>query len=210
MLAHPEAVLTLEQTTALEDTLQQLIASTPLPYIIGEWAFYGRQFTVTPAVLIPRPETELLIDLALSYLQENPTRQTVLDVGTGSGCIGITLAAEIPYLQVLAVDISKDAAVFLSTRYSASAARMSRGRRTCGSGGSNVSVDTRTPEERDDDNDEGVPCGICSIPTENRLASPELSVGLPAPVTKTGKYSIPSGFAGAVAVFSSTDTHSQI
>lgn len=74
----------------------------PLAYIIGWREFYGRRFQVTPDVLIPRPETEHLIEAALS---ENEA-QSVLDIGSGSGCICVTLALENPNLSVAAVDIS--------------------------------------------------------------------------------------------------------
>ena len=79
----------------------------PLAYILGQREFYGRDFIVNPAVLIPRPETELLIDLALGLdLPDNPK---VADIGTGSGCIGLSLAAERPAWSVWLSDISADA-----------------------------------------------------------------------------------------------------
>jgi len=78
----------------------------PVAYIIGEREFYGRPFRVTPDVLIPRPETELIIDLALS-MPAAPSR--LIDVGTGSGCLAITLALEFPSAHVVATDISAQA-----------------------------------------------------------------------------------------------------
>ena len=74
----------------------------PFQYIVGRQEFYGRDFHVDPRVLIPRPETEQLIDLALGLLPPGPTR--AVDLGTGSGCIAVTLAAERPDLLVDAVD----------------------------------------------------------------------------------------------------------
>ena len=80
----------------------------PVAYLLGSREFYGRDFAVTPAVLIPRHETELLVELALSKLpkltKEDSTN--LLDLGTGSGCIAITLALEVPHAQVTAVDAS--------------------------------------------------------------------------------------------------------
>lgn len=77
----------------------------PMAYLLGEKEFYGRRFAVTPAVLIPRPETELLVDLALARLHRLRSPR-VLDLGTGSGCIAICLALECPQAAVLAVDRS--------------------------------------------------------------------------------------------------------
>jgi release factor glutamine methyltransferase len=83
---------------------ERRLKGEPLAYILGYREFYGRRFFVTPDVLIPRPETETIINIAKQLL---PT--TVLDVGTGSGCIAITLALELPNAQVSALDISDDA-----------------------------------------------------------------------------------------------------
>jgi len=81
----------------------------PLQHIVGTQAFYGRDFTVTPDVLIPRPETELLVEAALDRLPATEPA-VVVDIGTGSGCIALTLAAERPFAQVHALDVS-DAAL---------------------------------------------------------------------------------------------------
>ncbi|GIV36543.1 MAG: release factor glutamine methyltransferase [Cyclobacteriaceae bacterium] len=92
----------------LREAVERLNRGEPVQYITETAWYYGRKFRVTPAVLIPRPETEELIDVAKSlFPAHNPL--TVLDVGTGSGCIGITLKLEMPYSQVLAMDISHDA-----------------------------------------------------------------------------------------------------
>ena len=80
----------------------------PVAYLLGEKEFYGRRFAVSPAVLVPRPETELLVELALPRLRLRPA-PNVLDLGTGSGCIAITLALECPGATVVAVDRSADA-----------------------------------------------------------------------------------------------------
>lgn len=109
IIAHPEQDLKPEQQAQLTAVETQLENGTPLPYIIGEWTFYGRMFSVTPAVLIPRPETELLIEHALKWLTQNPTKRTALEIGTGSGIIPITLTCEIADLTFTATDISPDA-----------------------------------------------------------------------------------------------------
>jgi len=78
----------------------------PVAYITGEREFYGRVFHVTPDVLVPRPETELIVDLALGI---SPGPSVIVDVGTGSGCLAITLALERPSARVIATDISAPA-----------------------------------------------------------------------------------------------------
>jgi len=84
------------------------IQGEPLQHIIGNWDFFGRTFMVSPHALIPRPETELLVEKVLQFpLPQNPL---ILDAGTGSGVIGITLAMEISGATVVATDISPDAA----------------------------------------------------------------------------------------------------
>lgn len=89
--------------------IQRRSQREPLQYILGHADFFGRRFRVTPDVLIPRPETEQLVARALEWLDARPHATQVLDVGTGSGCIAITLALERPALQVTAMDISKAA-----------------------------------------------------------------------------------------------------
>jgi release factor glutamine methyltransferase len=106
LLAHPEVVLDPQQQAALQAAVERLEQGEPLPYVLGEWEFFGLPFLVTPQVLIPRPETELLVERALTWLRAHPGRRRLLDVGTGSGCIAIALAVNIPDLQALATDIS--------------------------------------------------------------------------------------------------------
>ena len=106
LLAHPEARLTPRQHRRLNRACTQLAHGVPLPYVLGYWHFYGRQFAVTPAVLIPRPETETLVELALAWLRQHPTRRRIADVGTGSGILAVTLAAEIADARITATDIS--------------------------------------------------------------------------------------------------------
>jgi release factor glutamine methyltransferase len=80
----------------------------PIAYIIGEREFYGRTFAVSPAVLIPRPETERLVDEALALLRSSAT-STVVDAGTGSGCLAVTVALECTSVRVIATDTSEAA-----------------------------------------------------------------------------------------------------
>ncbi|HFC09383.1 MAG TPA: peptide chain release factor N(5)-glutamine methyltransferase [Chloroflexi bacterium] len=106
LLAHPEARLTPRQHRRLRRACTRLAQGEPLPYVLGYWHFYGRKFALTPAVLIPRPETETLVELALAWLRQHPTRRRAADVGTGSGIIAVTLAAEIAGACITATDIS--------------------------------------------------------------------------------------------------------
>jgi release factor glutamine methyltransferase len=106
LLAHPEAELDEESRRKLDDALSQLRSGLQLPYVLGEWEFYGLSFCVTPDVLIPRPETELLVETAINWLCAAPGRRCAADVGTGSGCIAVSLAAHVPDLQVAATDVS--------------------------------------------------------------------------------------------------------
>lgn len=80
-------------------------AGEPIAYLLGVREFYGRDFVVTPDVLIPRPETELLIDIAKEKLFAADSAR-ILDLGAGSGCIAVTLALELPWAEVTAVDVS--------------------------------------------------------------------------------------------------------
>ena len=93
----------------LNGFIHRLNKNEPLQYILEEAEFYGRKLRVGPAVLIPRPETELLVKMVVDHFQGNKQEITLLDIGTGSGCIAITLALELPFATVLATDISSDA-----------------------------------------------------------------------------------------------------
>ena len=88
------------------DIIQRINRHEPIQYVLGKAEFYGRGFAVDGSVLIPRPETELLIRAVLKEKKFSPT---ILDIGTGSGCIAITLAVEIPSSEVYAIDISEEA-----------------------------------------------------------------------------------------------------
>ena len=88
----------------IEDAFYERISGVPVQYIVGRQEFYGRYFTVNPDVLIPRPETEFIIEAVLDL--HPPSGSSIIDVGTGSGCIGLTLALEIPEAQVTVTDVS--------------------------------------------------------------------------------------------------------
>lgn len=93
----------------LESDVRRLEDGCPVQYVVGRALFAGRSFRVSPAVLIPRPETEQLCSLVVEAMAERPEGVTVLDVGTGSGCIASTLALDVPHARVSAWDISPEA-----------------------------------------------------------------------------------------------------
>lgn len=111
ILAHPEHELNPEEMLKLAEAMARIYAGVPLPYVIGEWEFYQLLFKVTPDVLIPRPETELLVETAIRWLENNPQRTRVAEAGTGSGCIAVSIAVNIPAAQITAIDISRDALI---------------------------------------------------------------------------------------------------
>lgn len=106
LITRSEHALTTDEAMALRAALHRRMQGEPVAYIAGTREFYGLMFAVTPDVLIPRPETELLVDLALERLQPE---NHVLDLGTGSGAIAVSLAHTRPDINVTAVDISKAA-----------------------------------------------------------------------------------------------------
>jgi release factor glutamine methyltransferase len=107
LLAHPEAEM---NVLAGEVLLQRRERREPLAYILGRREFYGRDFIVREGVLVPRQETEVLVDVALRFLDSRQLeRPRVLDLGTGSGCIAVTLKLERPHADVTAIDISQKA-----------------------------------------------------------------------------------------------------
>ena len=111
--AHSERELTLAELSCASDGLLRRQKHEPVAYIIGSKEFYGHTFQVSPAVLIPRPETETLVSLVKSYLTSShllPEDISIVDVGTGSGCIAISLALELPAItNIFATDISAKA-----------------------------------------------------------------------------------------------------
>jgi release factor glutamine methyltransferase len=109
LYAHSEHELTLEENTRYDKALAERARGVPAQYITGHQEFWGMDFIVSPAVLIPRPETEHLIEAVLGCAARAPSPAEpfrIVDVGTGSGCIAITLAKELPEATVHASDIS--------------------------------------------------------------------------------------------------------
>ena len=118
------------QRQEFRQLVKQRAARHPLQYLLGNWDFYGRQFQLTPAALIPRQETELLVERCLELLDDAPGRWAT-DVGTGSGVIAVTLAAERPRLNVVATDASPEA-LELAARNAADHGVSERVRFACG------------------------------------------------------------------------------
>ena len=121
MYAHPEAPLDAAAAEKYMALLARRAAGEPTQYLTGKQEFWGLEFEVTPAVLIPRPETEHVVEVALERLGEErgikinmrtgqPTpRLQIADIGTGSGCIAVALARELPHAEIVATDISPEA-----------------------------------------------------------------------------------------------------
>lgn len=108
LIARPERHVEEAAAARFADLVARRSRGEPVAYLLGEKEFYGRSFAVSPAVLVPRPETELLVELALTRLRQL-SEPRVLDLGAGSGCIAITLALECPAASLLAVERSADA-----------------------------------------------------------------------------------------------------
>jgi len=109
VLAHTEEIIGREIVLSLEGLVIRLEGGEPLPYVLGTWEFFGLDFEVTTDVLIPRPETELLVERAIALLRglaDENREVNVLEVGTGSGCIAISLAHNVPNCRITASDIS--------------------------------------------------------------------------------------------------------
>jgi len=104
LYTHDDRALGDVEFQKIEDALYERISGVPVQYIVGRQEFYGRYFMVNPDVLIPRPETEYIVEAVLDL--HPPSGSSIIDVGTGSGCIGLTLALEIPEAQVTITDVS--------------------------------------------------------------------------------------------------------
>jgi len=118
VLSHSEQILDEESSILFEKLLLRRIKGEPLQYLTGEKEFYGHVFRVTPDVLIPRPETEILVEKAIELIRSDTSSCVrFADIGAGSGCIAISVACEIPYSFGYAVDIS--AAALSIARYNA-------------------------------------------------------------------------------------------
>jgi release factor glutamine methyltransferase len=105
LLANPEDTLSPEQYVSFERLIARRITHEPIQYITGEQEFFGLPLRVTPAVLIPRPETEHLVEAVLARLDRSAAL-AIVDIGTGSGAIAIALASHLPAARVIATDIS--------------------------------------------------------------------------------------------------------
>ena len=108
LLTHSEAELTAEQSAQFDDWIARRARQEPIQYILGETEFYGLKFRVTPDVLIPRPETEHLVEAVLELVSRDAAVR-ICDVGTGSGAIAVALAHELPRAHLTAVDLSRPA-----------------------------------------------------------------------------------------------------
>lgn len=123
LIAHDDELLPDAITQRFVDWVARRAAGEPVAYLIGWREFYGHRFIVAPGVLIPRPETELLVEQGLAAI-ENIQQPRILDLGTGSGCIAISLALARPDAQVYAVDLSEDALKIATANATALAARV--------------------------------------------------------------------------------------
>jgi release factor glutamine methyltransferase len=106
--AHPEESLPADAAADLASFISRRLAREPLPYITGEIEFYSLPFHITPAAIVPRPETEVLVEAAVARARQIGAG-LVIDVGTGSGALAVVLARELPEARVAAIDLSRDA-----------------------------------------------------------------------------------------------------
>lgn len=109
LFAHDDAVPDAQQIAAFERLVTRRAAGEPVAYLTGLRGFWTLQLQVSPATLIPRPETELLVELALARLPDDGQPRRIADLGTGSGAIALAIASERAHVQVLATDFSADA-----------------------------------------------------------------------------------------------------
>ncbi|PZX92936.1 peptide chain release factor N(5)-glutamine methyltransferase [Flavobacterium aquariorum] len=108
---HPDLEISEEEISVWNSILEQLKLEIPIQYLLGKTSFYGLDFEVNSAVLIPRPETEELVDWIVSNVLKNGRSKSIkiLDIGTGSGCIAVSLAKNLPNAEVFAIDVSEKA-----------------------------------------------------------------------------------------------------
>lgn len=111
LFAHPERPLTAEEQSRYDDVIRERARGCPTQYIIGHQEFWGLDLIVSPAVLIPRPETEHVVETVLALLRQRDPEEKLrlIDVGTGTGCIALALASELPWIDIHACDISDEA-----------------------------------------------------------------------------------------------------
>lgn len=108
-IIEPATEIPADRLPALQECVRRMAGGEPLQYVLGFADFHGRRFRVSPSVLIPRPETEELVDMALGHLRSLGRPSRVLDLCTGSGCIAWSVALDLPDCEVDAVDISEEA-----------------------------------------------------------------------------------------------------
>lgn len=108
LLTHADDDLSEKETKAIHNIIARRCQGTPIAYLTGEREFWSMDFRVTPATLIPRPETELLVEQSLSHIKQNQGT-TVADIGTGCGVIACAIAKERPDINIIAIDISQEA-----------------------------------------------------------------------------------------------------
>ncbi len=109
LYGHPERELSPDEHSRYEAALQERGKGVPAQYITGHQEFWGMDFIVSPAVLIPRPETEHVVERVLELFADRNTSARVVDVGTGSGCIALALAKELPRAEIHATELSSEA-----------------------------------------------------------------------------------------------------
>jgi release factor glutamine methyltransferase len=109
LIGHPERPVDARRVSQFEEALQRRLRREPLPYILGEREFWSLSLRVTPRTLIPRPDTETLVEAALAWCATRRGRPRILDLGTGSGCVLLALLAELPAARGVGVDISPSA-----------------------------------------------------------------------------------------------------
>ncbi len=105
LFAHPEHVLSHEEQECFSQLVERRSTCEPVAYITGEQEFWSRSFLCTPQALIPRPETELVVETAIGLFQRGRNPMRILDLATGTGCIGITLAAHWQYAETVLTDV---------------------------------------------------------------------------------------------------------
>lgn len=115
--AEPNQIVSVQDAAKVRALVDAYAGGMPLPYLFGEWYFYGLSFNVSPSVLIPRPETERLVETALDWIENHPSVTAFADIGTGSGCIACALLKNSPRdrLRAILIDVSEDALAVAKT-----------------------------------------------------------------------------------------------
>lgn len=106
VLAHPEAYLSPQEVESYQRDTTAIAEGIPLPYVLEHWEFFGMDFQITPDTLIPRPETEMMVESAIQWAKSFPGHIWAADIGTGSGCISVALAKHTNNLSIVATDLS--------------------------------------------------------------------------------------------------------